>query len=88
MTPPSGYDLRRQLGLLLSTARERHDLTMRDVGAKCDLSETYYGMIERGRRQPSLDAPAAAVVAREQLARARLEEREAERGGEGGAALS
>lgn len=46
MKPPSGPDLRRQLGRLLSTARERHDLTMRDVGAKCDLSETYYGMIE------------------------------------------
>lgn len=28
---------------------------MRDVSAQCELSETYYGMIERGQRRPSLD---------------------------------
>lgn len=55
MTPPSATDLQRQLGKILSAARQRLHLPMRDVSAKCELSETYYGIIERGQRRPSLE---------------------------------
>ena len=40
MKPPSARDLQRRLGALLSTASQRVDITLRDVSAKCDLSET------------------------------------------------
>lgn len=43
----------RELGRRLKAWREHADLTLRDVSLRTGQSENYYGMIERGQRNPS-----------------------------------
>jgi transcriptional regulator with XRE-family HTH domain len=49
--PPSTW---QQLGTRLERVRRRHSgLRLNELGGRAQLSETYYGMIERGQRRPS-----------------------------------
>jgi predicted nucleic acid-binding protein len=44
----------RQLGMRLERVRRRHSgLTLKELSGRAQLSEAYYGMIERGQRRPS-----------------------------------
>ena len=44
----------RQLGVRLERVRRRHSgLTLKELSGRAQLSEAYYGMIERGQRRPS-----------------------------------
>lgn len=37
----------------LKEKRKKRNMTMRDVGEKANISESYYSLIERGKRNPS-----------------------------------
>jgi predicted nucleic acid-binding protein len=52
--PSSSREHLRELGQRLSRALGRQrGLTLKEVSARAGLSETYYGMIQRGQRRPS-----------------------------------
>jgi DNA-binding XRE family transcriptional regulator len=47
-------DIDLAFGILLRRLREAENLSQEKLAEKCDLHRTYIGMLERGKRQPSL----------------------------------